>query len=140
VGTALRSHARLHDLHAYHPSILFWEAGNSGISADHMKQMKEIKERWDPHGGASDRMPFPQRRGGREVCGYFGIMVGQDSAKDKRKTPADEFAVSAKRDETGRPLSNARTSVTKPRAASGTTSPAPFRFQARSKDAYHLEL
>ncbi len=34
-----------------HPSILFWEAGNNAISAEHMREMRLLKEELDPHGG-----------------------------------------------------------------------------------------
>ena len=34
-----------------HPSILFWEAGNNGISAAHMKEMLALRKELDPHGG-----------------------------------------------------------------------------------------
>ena len=34
-----------------HPSILFWEAGNNVISAEHMREMRKLKEELDPHGG-----------------------------------------------------------------------------------------
>ena len=34
-----------------HPSILFWEAGNNVISAEHMREMRLLKEELDPHGG-----------------------------------------------------------------------------------------
>jgi len=33
------------------PSILFYEAGNKGISEDHMRQMKALRDQFDPHGG-----------------------------------------------------------------------------------------
>ncbi|MCC8173894.1 MAG: GDSL-type esterase/lipase family protein [Odoribacter sp.] len=33
------------------PSILFYESGNTGVSEDHMRQMKEIRNMYDPHGG-----------------------------------------------------------------------------------------
>ncbi len=33
------------------PSILFWEAGNNSINAEHMRAMRLIKERLDPSGG-----------------------------------------------------------------------------------------
>lgn len=32
------------------PSILFWEAGNAAISAEHMAEMRALKEQWDPNG------------------------------------------------------------------------------------------
>ena len=34
-----------------HPSIFFWEAGNNSISAEHMAEMKHVKDMLDPHGG-----------------------------------------------------------------------------------------
>ena len=32
-----------------HPSILFWEAGNNVISTKHMREMRLLRERLDPH-------------------------------------------------------------------------------------------
>jgi beta-galactosidase len=34
-----------------HPSVMFWEGGNTSISLDHMTQMRAVKDQWDPHGG-----------------------------------------------------------------------------------------
>jgi len=34
-----------------HPSIFFWEAGNNSISAEHMAEMKHVKDMLDPCGG-----------------------------------------------------------------------------------------
>ena len=34
-----------------HPGIFFWEAGNNGITAAHMKQMVDLSKQWDPTGG-----------------------------------------------------------------------------------------
>ena len=34
-----------------HPSIVFWEAGNTGIPADQMQQMVDLEKQWDEHGG-----------------------------------------------------------------------------------------
>ncbi|QBE66808.1 glycoside hydrolase family 2 protein [Pseudoduganella lutea] len=33
------------------PSILFYESGNRGVSAEHMREMKALRDRYDPHGG-----------------------------------------------------------------------------------------
>ncbi|MBQ3635852.1 MAG: DUF4982 domain-containing protein [Bacteroidales bacterium] len=33
------------------PSIIFYECGNKGISAQHMEEMKPIRDDYDPHGG-----------------------------------------------------------------------------------------
>jgi hypothetical protein len=33
------------------PSIIFYESGNKGISEEHMRQMKFLRDTYDPHGG-----------------------------------------------------------------------------------------
>ena len=33
------------------PSIIFYESGNESISEPHMAEMKEIRDKYDPHGG-----------------------------------------------------------------------------------------
>lgn len=33
------------------PSIIFYETGNKGVREEHMKEMVETRNRWDPHGG-----------------------------------------------------------------------------------------
>lgn len=33
------------------PSILFYESGNRAVSPEHMQAMKEIRDKYDPHGG-----------------------------------------------------------------------------------------
>ncbi|MET0624026.1 MAG: DUF4982 domain-containing protein [Pyrinomonadaceae bacterium] len=33
------------------PSVVFYESGNKGVSEEHMRQMKAIRDQYDPHGG-----------------------------------------------------------------------------------------
>jgi hypothetical protein len=33
------------------PSIVFYESGNKGVSEDHMREMKALRDQFDPHGG-----------------------------------------------------------------------------------------
>lgn len=33
------------------PSVIFWESGNKGISEAHMKEMRAVRDKYDPHGG-----------------------------------------------------------------------------------------
>ena len=33
------------------PSILFYESGNNGVSVEHMREMKALRDQFDPHGG-----------------------------------------------------------------------------------------
>ena len=34
-----------------HPSVIFYESGNESISRDHMIEMRDIRDKYDPHGG-----------------------------------------------------------------------------------------
>jgi hypothetical protein len=34
-----------------HPSVIFYESGNESISCDHMIEMRDIRDKYDPHGG-----------------------------------------------------------------------------------------
>jgi hypothetical protein len=35
------------------PSIVFYECGNESISEEHMQEMKDIRDKYDPHGGCA---------------------------------------------------------------------------------------
>ncbi|HEX8143820.1 MAG TPA: DUF4982 domain-containing protein [Pyrinomonadaceae bacterium] len=54
------------------PSIVFYESGNESISEEHMRQMKELRDRYDPHGGraAGSREMLDSR-----VAEYGGEML-----------------------------------------------------------------
>jgi beta-galactosidase len=84
------------------PSILFWETGNSPVTAAHMEQMVAVKKQYDPDGG--------RVIGGRgngtpatntptnNIAEYFGVMIGQDKGTDALQGPTDMFrAYSAER-------------------------------------------
>jgi len=84
------------------PSILFWETGNSPVTADHMQQMVAVKKQYDPDGG--------RVIGGRgngtpaantptnTIAEYYGVMIGQDKGTDALTGPTDMFrAYSAER-------------------------------------------
>jgi beta-galactosidase len=73
------------------PSILFWEAGNNGISAEHMKQMKELREKWDPHGGRAMGCRTLHDPGATPYAEYFGVMIGQDKRTDELAGPTNMF-------------------------------------------------
>jgi beta-galactosidase len=69
------------------PSILFWEAGNTAITAEHMQQMVAIRKQWDPEGG---RVMGARGNDHNEdnavvtpISEYFGVMIGQDPRTDQ---------------------------------------------------------
>lgn len=62
------------------PSVIFYECGNKGISEEHMLEMKEIRDLYDPHGGRAI--------GSREMLGshsaeYGGEMLYINKSGDK---------------------------------------------------------
>ena len=54
------------------PSILFYESGNNGISEEHMKEMRALRDRYDPHGG---RASGSRDMLGSQVAEYGGEML-----------------------------------------------------------------
>ena len=73
------------------PSILFWEAGNNGVTTEHMKQMVELRKQWDPNGGRAMGCRTLNEPSATPVAEYFGVMIGQDDQKDHRAGATDLF-------------------------------------------------
>ena len=75
------------------PSILFWEAGNTSVTVDQMKQMVALRKELDPDGGRA----MGARDGARDsravntVAEYFGVMMPQDRRLDTMTDPAAIF-------------------------------------------------
>ena len=65
------------------PSVLLWEAGNSAISHPHLREMVELRKRWDPSGGRAMGCRSLHDPAAIALTEYFGIMVGQDPRVDK---------------------------------------------------------
>lgn len=68
------------------PSLLFWEAGNNGISAAHMQEMASLKKQWDPNGGRAIGCRDLADAGGAPFSEYFGTMVAYSTTF----TPAND--------------------------------------------------
>jgi beta-galactosidase len=62
------------------PSVLFWEAGNNGITAAHMQEMQNIKKLWDPTGGRAIGCRSLADAAGAPFAEYFGTIVAYDPA------------------------------------------------------------
>ena len=73
------------------PSILMWEAGNNGITADHLKQMVELRNQWDPSGGRAMGCRTLNDPETTKIAEYFGVMIGQDPKTDALVKPTDQF-------------------------------------------------
>ncbi len=57
------------------PSILMYEAGNRGVSAEHMSQVKALRDRFDPHGGRAAGSREMLSRGMQDLAEYGGEML-----------------------------------------------------------------
>lgn len=120
------------------PSILFWEAGNNGISADHLKQMLDLKKEIDPNGGRAlgcrsltDPVTTP-------LAEYYGVMVGQDARTDKLKGPDDTFrGYSARRRDRAPLIESEDFRDEAARRFWDDASPPHFGFKPGPKDTYH---
>jgi beta-galactosidase len=77
------------------PSILFWEAGNTVITVEHMQQMLELQRKWDPKGGrvvgARGNDNVAANTAITPIAGYFGVMIGQAPQTDQLSGPSAMF-------------------------------------------------
>jgi beta-galactosidase len=64
------------------PSILFWEAGNNGITAAHMQEMQNIKKQLDPSGGRAIGCRSLADATAAPFAEYFGTIVAYDPTFD----------------------------------------------------------
>jgi beta-galactosidase len=75
------------------PSILFWEAGNTGVTPEQMVQMVALRKQWDPNGGravgARDGGGFDAQL--TPVSEFYGVMIGQDRQTDAITQPGQLF-------------------------------------------------
>lgn len=57
------------------PSIVFYESGNRGVSLDHMREMKALRDRYDPHGGRAAGSREMLSTASQGVAEYGGEML-----------------------------------------------------------------
>lgn len=57
------------------PSIVFYEAGNKGVGADHMRAMKALRDEFDPYGGRAAGSREMLSRELRGIAEYGGEML-----------------------------------------------------------------
>ena len=126
------------------PSILFWEAGNSGISAEHMQQMVDLRQQWDPHGGRIIGCRTLQGKNTAEnvantrTAEYFGVMIGQDTRTDQLTDPSDMFrAYSAERRDRAPFIETEDFRDEGARRFWDDQSPPYFGFKPGPQDTYH---
>ena len=68
------------------PSVLFWEAGNTGVTGPQMEQMVALRKQYDPNGGRTMGCRSLSQPGAVAVAEWWGTMLGgpyNDSARDR---------------------------------------------------------
>jgi len=77
------------------PSILFWEAGNTVVTVEHMQQMLALRKQRDPDGGrvigARGNDNVAANTAITPLAEFFGIMIGQDPRTDALEGPTAMF-------------------------------------------------
>jgi len=77
------------------PSILFWEAGNTVVTVEHMQQMVALRKQWDPDGGrvigARGNDNVAANTAITPIAEFFGVMIGQDPRTDALDGPTAMF-------------------------------------------------
>ena len=73
------------------PSIIFWEAGNNGVTAEHLQQMVDLRKELDPSGGRAMGCRTLNDSGATPIAEYFGVMIGQDKRTDALTNKSDQF-------------------------------------------------
>jgi beta-galactosidase len=77
------------------PSILFWEAGNTVVTVEHMQAMVTLKKQYDPYGqrviGARGNGDDAANTAITPVAEYFGVMIGQDEKTDEAVAKSGMF-------------------------------------------------
>ena len=68
------------------PSILFWEAGNTVVTPEHMEQMVALRKQYDPDGGRAMGTRGNDNDAANtaisKVAEFYGVMIGQDAKTD----------------------------------------------------------
>lgn len=73
------------------PSVVFYEGGNKGIAEDHMQELIELRNRFDPHGGRA--------MGSREMLGSATAEWGGEMLYINKSAAKPLFATEYSRDE-----------------------------------------
>lgn len=73
------------------PSIVFYESGNKGVSEEHMREMKALRDRYDPHGGRAS--------GSREMLDSRAAEYGGEMLYINKSARIPMWAMEYSRDE-----------------------------------------
>lgn len=113
------------------PSIIFYESGNKGISEEHMRQMKAIRDRYDPFGGRAI--------GCREMLDSTEAEYGGEMLYINKSARMPVWAMEYMRDEALRKYWDEFTPPFHPNGDGPPYRGAPAYEYNRNQDSYALE-
>ena len=124
------------------PSILFWEAGNTVITADHMRQMVDLRREFDPNGGRVMGIRGDSNDAANTtltpIAEYYAVMMGQDRRTDELSNRTEMFrAYSAERRDRAPILETEDFRDEAARRFWDDYSPPHFGFKPGPNDVYH---
>jgi beta-galactosidase len=120
------------------PSILFWEAGNNEISAEHLRQMVGLRKEFDPNGGRVMGCRTLNDPAATPIAEYFGVMIGQDPRTDRLTNSTAMFrAYSAERRDRAPLIETEDFRDEAARRFWDDYSPPHFGFKPGPNDVYH---
>lgn len=124
------------------PSILFWEAGNTVISPEHMSQMVELRKQYDPAGGRAMGTRGDSSNAANaaitSIAEYYGVMMAQDPRTDALTNRTELFrGYSAERRDRAPLLEAEDFRDEAARRFWDDFSPPHFGFKPGLDDAYH---
>jgi beta-galactosidase len=120
------------------PSILFWEAGNNGVTTPHLQQMVDLRKQLDPNGGRAMGCRTLNDPGATPIAEYFGVMIGQDKRTDELKDRTELFrAYSAERRDRAPIIETEDFRDEAARRFWDDYSPPHFGFKPGPNDTYH---
>jgi beta-galactosidase len=68
------------------PSILVWEGGNQKVSRSHGKELRDLMDQYDPHGGRV----FTFRRADETTAEFMDICLGTEGSREIARLPVLE--------------------------------------------------
>jgi len=119
------------------PGIMFWEAGNNGITAAHMQEMVDLRKEYDPNGGRAMGCRTLNDPAATPIAEYFGVMIGQDRRTDQLTSPTQMAnGYSAQRRDLAPIIETEDFRDEAPRGIWDDFSPPHFGFKKGPKDVY----
>jgi beta-galactosidase len=85
---ALRA-ANFRDVLIYYrnnPSIFIWEGGNQKVSREHAKELRDLMDKYDPHGGRA----YAHRRADAITAEFMDVGIGTEGGREIARLPVVE--------------------------------------------------